>query len=122
MFNTCYEDATGALVSTHTGVVACDATSPTPAYKQRYSYTLQSNPQYMSERQRIYPLVDASLFKRFTLREGTSLEIRGEFFNIGNRPNFGGPGTSLNSSTYGVVTLTQANDARIGQLTARINF
>jgi hypothetical protein len=122
MFNTCYEDATGALVTTHTGVIACDSTSPTPAYKQRYSYTLQSNPQYINERQRIYPQVDLSAFKQFVLREGVSFEIRGEFFNVGNRPNFGGPGTGLNSSTYGLVTLNQANDPRYGQLTGRINF
>ena len=109
---------------THTGVIACDSTSPTsaPAYKQRYQYTLQSNPLYIDERQRIYPEVDLSAFKQFIVREGVSLEIRGEFFNVGNRPNFGGPGTGLNSSTYGLVTLTQANDPRIGQLTARINF
>ena len=122
MFNTCYEDATGTPVATHTGVIACDGTSPTPAYKQRYSYTIQSNPQYINERQRIYPQVDLSAFKTFMVREGVSLEIRGEFFNVGNRPNFGGPGTGLNSSTYGLVTLTQANDPRIGQLTARVNF
>jgi hypothetical protein len=91
-------------------------------YRQRYSYTVQTNPVYINERQRIYPLVDLSMFKQFMLGEGTSFEIRGEFFNVGNRPEFGGPGTGLNSSTYGVVTLNQANDARIGQLTARINF
>jgi hypothetical protein len=107
---------------THAGVIACDSTSTTPAYKQRYSYTIQSNPQFIDERQRIYPEVDLSAFKQFIVREGVSLEIRGEFFNVGNRPNFGGPGTGLNSSTYGLVTLTQANDPRIGQLTARINF
>jgi hypothetical protein len=131
MFNTCYEDATGTPVSTHTGVIACDSTSPTPAYKQRYSYTIQSNPQYINERQRIYPQVDLSAFKQFIVREGVNFEIRGEFFNVGNRPNFSGPGTGLNSSTYGLVpvtttngitTLTQANDPRYGQLTARINF
>ena len=122
MFNTCYENQAGALVTTSTGAMACDATSPNPAYRQRYSYTIQDNPQYLDERQRIYPLVDLSAFKQFIIREGVSLEIRGEFFNVGNRPNFGGPGTTLNSSTYGVVTLTQANDPRIGQLTARINF
>ena len=122
MFNTCYEDATGALVLTHSGVIACDSTSPTPAYKQRYSYTIQSNPQFINERQRIFPQVDLSAFKQFIVREGVSFEIRGEFFNVGNRPNFGGPGTGLNSSTYGLVTLNQANDPRYGQLTARINF
>ena len=128
MFNTCYEGVTGSLVNTQStssgaaSVEACDSTSPSPAYRQRYSYTLQTNPEYIDERQRIYPEVDASLFKQFIVHEGVSLELRGEFFNIGNRPNFGGPGTGLNSSTYGVVTLNQANDPRYGQLTARLNF
>ena len=122
MFDTCYEDPTGALVQTHTGVIACDATSPNPAYKQRYSYTIQSNPQFIKERIRIYPQVDLSAFKQFILKEGVSFEIRGEFFNVGNRPNFAGPGTGLNSSTYGLVTLNQVNDPRYGQLTARVNF
>lgn len=41
--------------------------------------------------------------------------ITGITFNSDSR-------TSVGSSTFGVVTLTQANDPRIGQLTARINF
>lgn len=122
MFNTCYQNTTGANVQTTNTVIACDGISSSPAFRQRYSYTLQTNSPFINERQRIYPLVDLSAFKQFIVREGVSFEIRGEFFNIGNRPNFGGPGTGLNSASYGLVTLTQANDARIGQLTARINF
>jgi hypothetical protein len=121
-FNTCYENTSGALVASTASAPACDSLSPNPAYQQRLSYTSQSNSSYIGVRQRIHPLVDASLFKQFQLREKTSFEIRGEFFNILNTPNFGGPGTGLGSSTFGVVTLTQANDPRIGQLTARINF
>ena len=60
--------------------------------------------------------MDLSLFKIFPIHESTTFEIRGEFFNILNTPNFGSPGTGLGSSSWGVVTLTQANDARIGQL------
>jgi hypothetical protein len=90
--------------------------------RTRFSYTIQTNSPFINDRQRIYPLVDASLFKQFIMHEGVSFEIRGEFFNIANRPEFGGPGTGLNSTSYGAVTLTQANDARQGQFTARINF
>jgi hypothetical protein len=93
-----------------------------PAYQQRLAYTTQLNSTVINVRQRIYPLLDASLFKQFIIHEGTSFEIRGEFFNILNTPIFGGPGTGIGSSTFGVVTQTQANDPRIGQLTARINF
>lgn len=136
MFNTCYQTLTYTTLANNSGVSnvavnnvnssastpACDGTTPNPAFRQRTGFTTQTNPVFIHERQRIYPLVDASLFKQFIVREGVSLEVRGEFFNIGNRPNFGGPGTGPGSSTYGVVTLTQANDPRIGQLTARINF
>ncbi len=121
-FNTCYENASGALVATTASAPGCDALSPNPAYQQRISYTSESNSNVIGVRTRVHPLVDASLFKRFAIGEGRSFEIRGEFFNILNTPNFGGPGTGIGSSTFGVVTLTQANDARIGQLTARINF
>jgi hypothetical protein len=101
---------------------ACDSLSPVPAYQQRLAYTSQANSTVIGVRQRIHPLLDASLFKKFAIGEGRSFEIRGEFFNILNTPNFGGPGTGIGSSTFGVVTLTQANDPRLGQLTARINF
>jgi len=121
-FNTCYENASGALVATTASAPGCDSLSPTPAYQQRLAYTTQSNSLYIGVRERIHPLVDSSLFKQFALGEGRSFEIRGEFFNILNTPNFGAPGTSIGSSSFGVVTQTQVNDPRIGQLTARINF
>ena len=121
-FNTCYENTSGKLVQSTASAPACDSLSPTPAYQQRLSYTSQENSNVIDVRARIHPLLDASLFKRFAIGEGRSFEIRGEFFNILNTPNFGGPGTGIGSSTFGVVTLTQANDPRIGQLTARINF
>lgn len=121
-FNTCYENSSGALVMSTASAPGCDSLSPNPTYQQRISYTSQTNSTVMGVRQRIHPLVDASLFKRFMISEGRSFEIRGEFFNLFNTPNFGGPGTGIGSSTFGVVTLTQANDARIGELTARVNF
>jgi xanthine/uracil permease len=73
-------------------------------------------------RQLVHPLMDLSLFKKFQLHESLNFEIRGEFFNVLNTPNFGGPGTTPGSSNYGVVTLTQTNDPRLTQLTARLNF
>ena len=119
--NTCYQNSAGVNVASTTAP-ACDALSPNPAYRQRIAYTSQSNSTVLNIRQRIHPLLDASMFKQFILHEGVSFEIRGELFNILNTPNFGGPNTSIAGSTFGVVTLTQANDARIGQLTARVNF
>lgn len=120
--NTCYENTSGQLVASTASAPACDSLSAVPAYRQRLAYTSQLNSNVINVRARVYPLADASLFKRFALGEGRSFEIRGEFFNVLNTANFGGPGTGIGSSTFGVVTLTQANDPRIGQLTARLNF
>ncbi len=120
--NTCYENASGAPVASTAGAPGCDALSPTPAYRLRTQYTTQRNSPVLNIRQRIHPLIDASLFKQFQIHEGINFELRGEFFNVLNTPNFGGPGTGIGSSTWGEVTLVQANDPRIGQLTARLNF
>jgi hypothetical protein len=145
-FNTCYqsETITGNSV-TYTNVptliagngypsrIACDATSPRPAFRQRIPYSSQSNSTVLNVRDWIYPLVDASLFKTFALPKGLSFEIRGEFFNILNSPEWGGINSSLGTSSSGSVAgaasptypngqFYQNNDPRIGQLTARLNF
>ncbi len=120
-YNTCYLNTAGQPVTSSTSP-ACDSLSPVPAFQQRLAYTSQSNSIYLPVRQRVHPLVDFSLFKVFPIHEKTTFEIRGEFFNVMNTPIFGSPGTTLGSTTFGLVTLTQVNDARIGQLTGRINF
>jgi hypothetical protein len=127
-FNTCYENSAGALVTSTinatTGVITpgCDSISPVPAFQQNPEFTLASIGPYLNIRELVHPLLDLSLFKRFTIHEALNFEIRGEFFNILNNPNFGAPGTTPNTTSYGLVTLTQVNDPRLIQLTARINF
>lgn len=122
-FNTCYLNAAGAMVMTTSSAPACDSTSSVPAFQQHLNFTLNNTgPEMNGVRILDHPLVDSSLFKVFPIHENFTFELRGEFFNVLNTPNFGGPGTSPGSSTYGVVSLTQQNDPRIGQLTGRINF
>jgi len=144
-FNTCYQSVSivnNAAVYTQVNTLApsgyntvtgCDATSPNLAFQQRLQYTSQTNSPYLNIRQQYYPLVDASLFKQFAIREGVNFEIRGEFFNILNTPIWGGPSTTLGAANAGSSAssgstanpngiFSQANDPRIGQLTARINF
>jgi len=104
------------------GTGACSSSSSTPAYQQRLSFTTQTNSPYIGVRQQFHPRWDASLFKTFPIREAVTFEIRGEFFNLFNSPIFGAPNTSIGSSSFGVVSLSQANDPRYGQLTARLNF
>ncbi|HKE25950.1 MAG TPA: TonB-dependent receptor [Bryobacteraceae bacterium] len=67
--------------------------------------------------------LDASLFKNFQFKERFKLQIRGEFFNAVNHPNYGQPGTSLGSATFGTITSLAANsNMRQGQIGAKILF
>ena len=52
-----------------------------------------------------------SLAKTFAVRERLRIDFRAEAFNIFNRVVFGGPQTSLNSNTFGVIS-SQANSPR----------
>ncbi len=116
-FNSCFENSNGVLQS------SCNATNGSvPAFRANPEFTLNNLGPYMGIRQLVHPLVDLSLFKQFQIHHGYNFEIRGEFFNVLNTPNFGGPGTSPGTSAYGVVTLTQQNDPRLIQITARVNF
>jgi hypothetical protein len=64
--------------------------------------------------------VSLSLFKIVRMRENVRLQIRGEFFNIFNRVNFGLPGSTVGTPTYGIIT--SAGDARVIQLALRLAF
>jgi hypothetical protein len=48
--------------------------------------------------------LDVALRRQFNLGERANLQLRGEFFNILNHPNFGDPDPSLTSSTFGFST------------------
>ncbi|MBL8212051.1 MAG: TonB-dependent receptor [Bryobacterales bacterium] len=64
---------------------------------------------------------DLSLFKDFNLTERLRLQLRGEALNAFNTPRFGGPNTSVTSSTVGVIT-GQANSPRQIQLGLKLLF
>ncbi|HXB69512.1 MAG TPA: carboxypeptidase-like regulatory domain-containing protein [Candidatus Acidoferrales bacterium] len=64
--------------------------------------------------------VDLSLFKIVRISERFRLQIRPEFFNLLNRVNFGLPGSTVASPTYGVIT--SAGDARVIQLALRLVY
>jgi hypothetical protein len=64
--------------------------------------------------------VDLSLFKIVPVRENIRLQIRGEFFNLPNRVNFGLPGATVNTPNYGVIS--SANAARVVQIALRLAF
>ena len=63
-----------------------------------------------------------SVFKEFPLaklREGARVEFRLETYNAFNHPQFGGPNTTLNSGSFGVIT-SQINSPREAQAVLRI--
>ncbi len=64
-----------------------------------------------------------ALFKRtsFGPSERMFIELRGEFFNLFNRPQFGPPNTSFGSNTFGVVSST-VNNPRLIQVGMKFAF
>jgi hypothetical protein len=63
---------------------------------------------------------DAALFRNVNFHERVALQFRAEYFNVLNHTNFGDPGTTVTSATFG--TITTANDPRIGQLSLKLLF
>jgi hypothetical protein len=53
--------------------------------------------------------------------ERCTLQIRGEFYNALNHPQFANPDTNFSSPTFGLITGTSVN-ARVGQLAVRLAF
>jgi hypothetical protein len=66
--------------------------------------------------------LDLSLFKKFKLDDKRMFQLRGEYFNILNHPNFLYP-TSTTDATWNTGgILTQAMPARVGQLALKFSF
>ncbi|HZT32562.1 MAG TPA: carboxypeptidase regulatory-like domain-containing protein [Bryobacteraceae bacterium] len=64
--------------------------------------------------------IDAALSRFFQIVEGQRLEVRAEFFNLTNHPNFSNPTNSLQSSNFGKILA--AGDPRILQFSLKYSF
>jgi hypothetical protein len=64
--------------------------------------------------------VSFSLFRTVALKENVKLQIRSEFFNLFNRVNFGNPGSTVGTTSYGIIN--SAADARIIQFALKLEF
>ncbi len=64
--------------------------------------------------------LDAALLRSFQIKERSRLEFRAEMFNATNHTNFGLPGTSFGTPTFGV--LTSALESRNMQLGVKFYF
>jgi hypothetical protein len=68
--------------------------------------------------------LDLAVSKAITLswpQEKSILELRAEFFNLFNHPQFANPDANFTSPTFGVISSTAVN-ARVGQLALRFAF
>ena len=68
--------------------------------------------------------LDLALSKSMVLRwphEKSSLQIRVEFYNALNHPQFAAPDANFTSPTFGVISSTAVN-ARVGQLAVKLGF
>jgi hypothetical protein len=68
--------------------------------------------------------LDLSISKAIALAwpsEKSTIQLRAEFFNVFNHPQFANPDTSFSSPTFGVITSTSVNP-RVGQLALRLSF
>ena len=118
-------NATGVSAALPGGSQICDsclyfntaAFSQTPSYAfgnlSRYVPGLYNPPSYN---------VDALMEKSTQIREGLNLMFRAELFNALNTVDFSGPTTSVTSSTFGKITLSQSNTARQVQFSLRLKF
>jgi hypothetical protein len=68
--------------------------------------------------------IDLSFSKTVVLRwpaEKSSLQLRAEFYNLFNHPQFANPDANFTSPTFGVISSTAVN-ARVGQVAVRFSF
>jgi hypothetical protein len=71
--------------------------------------------------------VDFSVFKNTHLTEGKVLQLRAEFFNLFNTPQFNNPAATVGSASFGTIASAGSDTsfqrtARQIQLAAKINF
>jgi hypothetical protein len=66
---------------------------------------------------------DLTLGKNWKIyHENTKFELRGEFFNLFNHPDFGSPGQTVGSSNFGQISSTILPYGRTVQLAGKIHF
>ena len=66
--------------------------------------------------------LNAMIEKQAAIHERLKLEFRTELFNVTNSVNFAGPQTSITSSAFGTIALTQVNNPRAIQFGLRLVF
>ncbi len=91
----------------------------TAAFQSAQPFTFGNSPRSVL-RGPSWKNVDLSLSKSVKVNERLNTEIRGEFFNVINHPNFDIPGHTLGNADFGVIS--SAEPARTIQLALRLVF
>jgi hypothetical protein len=63
---------------------------------------------------------DLAISRTFRIKERFRTEVRGDFFNIMNHANWGGPSAAISSSTFGEIT--GFGGPRLIQLAMKVYF
>jgi hypothetical protein len=66
--------------------------------------------------------LNLGLYKNFKIRERLKIQYRFETFNTFNHPRFGAPNADPASSSFGIVSPTEQNNARLVQMALKVNF
>jgi hypothetical protein len=64
------------------------------------------------------------LYKNTAITERLNTQLRAEFYNVFNHPNFGVPGRTINQPTFGVINsvVTGTGGSRVVQLGVKLIF
>jgi len=90
---------------------------------QRPPNTLRTAPlRSPNIRRQTAPQVDLALNRDFFIREGHKFQFKVSAYNMTNTPIFGFPNTDPTSPLFGVVPITQINNARSVELGFRYAF
>ncbi len=65
--------------------------------------------------------LDLSIFKNFSIKEIMKIQLRAEFFNFTNTPQFGTPNTVFGDPAFGTIN-EQINSSRQVQMGVRVLF
>jgi hypothetical protein len=65
--------------------------------------------------------IDMGLMKNFPITEKIRAQLRAEFFNLANHPNFQPPNSTVNTTAVGIVSATNTDSRQI-QFGLRLDF
>lgn len=118
-------NATGVSAALHGGPKLTDNGQyfNAAAFSQTPEFAFGNVSRYLSDvRNPSNKGINALIEKQWALYERIKMELRGELFNATNSVVFSGPQTSITSSAFGTISLSQANTPRVVQFGLRVAF